>query len=79
MLMPSRVMRTTSSWPLVSFHVDEAVAGFDPDGDDAAFADVREIAEVRFLDRAAAGGEDDVQLVASRCVSLSVLSWPECG
>ena len=43
--------------------VDQAVALLDLDGDDAAFADVGEVAEVRLLHDAAARGEDDVQVL----------------
>ena len=46
--------------------VDESVAFLDLDRDDAAFADVFEVAEVRLFHDAAAGREDDMQLVAPR-------------
>ena len=44
--------------------IDEAVAFLDPDGNDAALADVLEIIEVRFLHDAATCREDNVQLLA---------------
>ena len=66
MLMPSRVISTTSSWPLVSLTLDERVALLDADGDDAALADVGEILERGFLDRALLGGEEDEVRLLSR-------------
>jgi len=42
--------------------IDEAVAFLDFDGDDAAFADVFEVVEIRLFDDAAAGGKDDVEV-----------------
>ena len=59
-------MSTISSRPLGELAVDEPVLRLDLDGDDAAFADVFEVAEVRLLHDAAARGEDDVQLVGPR-------------
>ena len=52
--MPSWVMSTISSCPLVNFAVDQAIVFLDLDGDDAAFADVLKIAEIRFLHDAGA-------------------------
>jgi len=48
--------------------IDELVAFLDLDGDDAAFADVREIGEVRFLHDARAGREKNVQVFVPRLV-----------
>ena len=64
--MPSCVMSTISSSPLVSLQSIRRSPVLDLDGDDAAFPDVFEIAEVRLLHDAAARREDDVQLVVPR-------------
>ena len=60
--MPSFVMRTISLSPLVSFASIRQSSCFDLDGDDAAFADVAVIGEIRFLHDAGAGRENDVEI-----------------
>ncbi len=60
MLMPSLVMRTTSSLTAGEPAFDQLVAFFDADGDDAAFADVREIFKRSLFHRAFLGGKEHV-------------------
>ena len=66
MLMPSRVMRTTSFVAGGQFHVNQRVARLDADGDDAAFADVGEILEAVFLTVPCLRGKEDEIRAASR-------------
>ena len=56
------VISTISLLPFVSFASIRQSSFFDLDRDDAAFADVAVIGEIRFLHDAGAGRENDVQI-----------------
>ena len=77
MLMPSRVISTTSSPGFVNFvvfnnaaagelGVDEGVALFNGDGDDAAFAHVAKFIQRSFFDGALAAWQRTLRPAASR-------------
>ena len=75
--MPSWVMSTISFDAAGQLAVDEPVACFDLDGDDAAFADVFEVVEVRSSSRCRCAWRRRVQLVAPGVLVRS--SGPGCG